>query len=112
MNDLARLSVEHVDDVVLASVEGEIDLSNAAELKAALVPELVPGQRLALDLSRVTFVDSAGVRLLVELSRALASTGGDLHLVAPPGSAAHRVVQATRLETMLRLHATRAAALR
>ena len=49
------------DDVVLA-LSGELDEEQAGELQVLLASEA--GQRVVLDLSKVTFVGRAGVRVL------------------------------------------------
>jgi anti-anti-sigma factor len=47
----------------IAHVAGEIDISNVDALRAAIVE----GNAIFVDLSDVTFMDSFGARLLVEL---------------------------------------------
>jgi len=67
MTDLARLETQVHDAVLRATVIGEIDMSNAAALETRLL-ELAAGQRgLVMDLTQVSFMDSAGVRLLDHL---------------------------------------------
>lgn len=64
-------------DRVLA-VTGEIDMSNAAEFGAALDRELAPGSAVTVDLTGVSYLDSAGVAVLFD------RVGEhDLRLVAP-----------------------------
>jgi anti-sigma B factor antagonist len=60
------------------TVTGEIDMSNAAEFGAALDRELAPGTRLTVDLTGVTYLDSAGIAVLFDRAGAY-----DLRLVAP-----------------------------
>src|SRR5882724_4028266 len=62
---LADLEVSKDGDVVLARIVGEVDMSNADELRAALVaaiPAEAPG--IVLDLSGVDYLDSAGIRMI------------------------------------------------
>jgi anti-sigma B factor antagonist len=60
------------------SATGEIDMSNVAEFGAALDGELAAGATLTVDLTGVTYLDSAGVAVLFD------RVGGhDLRLVAP-----------------------------
>jgi anti-anti-sigma factor len=65
----------------------------SGELTFATVPELYPraghafgeDRAVCLDLSGITRVDSAGIALLVELTRTVARGGGELSLEqAPP----------------------------
>jgi anti-sigma B factor antagonist len=60
------------------TVTGEIDMSNAAAFGSALDRELAAGAAVTVDLSGVTYLDSAGVAVLFERADA-----HDLRLVAP-----------------------------
>ncbi|MGW4057884.1 STAS domain-containing protein [Amycolatopsis sp. NPDC004747] len=60
------------------SVTGEIDMSNAAKFGAALDRELLAGTGVTVDLTGVTYLDSAGVAVLFDRAG-----GHDLRLVAP-----------------------------
>jgi anti-anti-sigma factor len=48
---------------------GEIDMSNADRLAGILRAEVEGGWGLSLDLSDVTFIDSTGLQVLLDLSR-------------------------------------------
>jgi anti-sigma B factor antagonist len=48
---------------------GEIDMSNADRLATRLTTEREKGSELTLDLSEVTFMDSSGLKVLLDLSR-------------------------------------------
>lgn len=52
----------------VVGVRGEIDLSNAATAGRDLAASIGEG-RFALDLNGVTFIDSAGLRMLNDLTR-------------------------------------------
>jgi anti-sigma B factor antagonist len=67
MSDLARLETEVQGTVLLAVLTGEIDVSNAAELEDRLAAAAADLAGLVVDLTGVTFLDSAGVRLLDHL---------------------------------------------
>jgi len=47
-------------------VAGEIDLDNVERLKLALRDAVANGESIDLDLGRVTFLDSIGLRAIVE----------------------------------------------
>ena len=93
MTELATLGVEERDDLVVASVAGELDISNAAQTGDALeraVPRAARG--LVLDFSRLEFLDSSGVSMLFALARRLGSHRQELRVVAPGGRPVERVL--------------------
>ena len=95
------------DGVVVASLSGEIDLSNAAEITDALLGG-VPNEALGLviDLSEVSYIDSAGVRMLAELDHRLGWRAQALRVVAPEESRSRRVLEIAGLERVLSLDTT------
>ena len=85
---------EQRDDVLIAVVEGEIDSSNAAELRLALSVRLPSASSaLILDLSNATYLDSSGVHLLFDLGRRLAARRQALRLVVPDSAPMRRVLE-------------------
>ena len=50
----------------LVRASGEIDLLSVGELEAPLTTALEAGDEIELDLSRIDFIDSTGLRLLLE----------------------------------------------
>ena len=81
--------------------EGEIDIASVPELEAALESaERSAAAAVVLDLSRVTFIDSSGIRALVECA-GRDSSGGRFSIV--PGPAVDRVIDVTGLRDRLPL---------
>ena len=69
MTDIASLFVWRRHRVMIAAITGEIDISNARELEAAILAELDgDAAGLVLDLGGLSFLDAAGVHLLYRLS--------------------------------------------
>jgi anti-sigma B factor antagonist len=58
-------------DAAVVVAEGEIDLATVDELQAAIDGAADGAAQVLLDLRAVTFIDSAGVRLVLEAMRAL-----------------------------------------
>ncbi len=50
----------------VVQVQGEVDLSWSQKLRKAVLDALAKGQPVAVDLSRVTYIDSSGIAALVE----------------------------------------------
>jgi anti-sigma B factor antagonist len=95
--DLGRLltgAVTHVDGRVVYALSGDVDVSNAERLFERLV-ELgsIGGHRLDLDMADVGFIDSSGLRTLLNLAAHLASNDGRLRVLRPSPP----VVQLVRL---------------
>jgi anti-anti-sigma factor len=83
-------------------VGGEVDLGTSAALERALEPSLHATRAVVLDLSDVTFLDSSALNALVQSQRRLRERGIGFSLVAPPGSAAARILELTHLTTTFR----------
>lgn len=72
---------ENQDGGEVLRISGEIDLSTAPRLAAALDRALVPGLPLIADMTDVGFIDSAGTRVLAVADRTAADQGGRLLIV-------------------------------
>jgi anti-anti-sigma factor len=91
---IAGFEFEQRNGVLVATVDGEIDSSNASELRLALSERLPSASSaLVLDLSAVTYLDSSGVHLLFELGRRLAARRQAIRLVVPQGAPVRRVLE-------------------
>jgi anti-anti-sigma factor len=88
------VSIVEVGREVVARLDGEIDLATCEELRDAIEPHLRPGQHLALDLSGVTFMDSACIPVLQTARTRLAQDGGALALRNPSGPARRLITAA------------------
>jgi anti-sigma B factor antagonist len=76
MSPLADVSFETLQGVVVARLAGEVDMSNASELGAAITARVPSDARgLVLDLDAVGYVDSAGIHIFFELRERLTRRG-------------------------------------
>lgn len=83
--DRAQLSVDvtcTADSIVVVTFAGEIDRTTCADVqwKIGEVLDRLTPQRISLDLSDVTFLDSGGIRVLVEALEETRRRGGDLDI--------------------------------
>jgi anti-sigma B factor antagonist len=85
---LFRVSAEPLDDAILVSATGEIDMSTVDVLQRELTTAREEGSTVLLDLSGVTFIDSTGLHLLLEASHSSGISDGGFFVVRPS-----RVVQ-------------------
>lgn len=84
---LADLHMEQVGAVVVARVDGEVDMSNANEVGEAIGRQLSnDAVALVLDLTEVSYLDSAGIRVVYEIRGRLQSRGQDMRLAVGPDS--------------------------
>jgi anti-sigma B factor antagonist len=87
---LADVQFSDHERVMVARVTGEVDLSNAESIEAAIA-EATPNHALALilDVSALDYLDSAGIHLVYKLREKLRARGQTLRLVIPADSAAN-----------------------
>ena len=73
MSSLAhfRVTIEPLEDACLIRVSGELDLNTADRLSSALDAARADGVTTLLDLSAVSFIDLAGLRVLLRSARAV-----------------------------------------
>jgi anti-anti-sigma factor len=105
MADLATVIVERRGESQVVRLAGEVDISNAAKLEESIsdaVPNDVAG--LVLDLSETDYLDSAGIRMLFELSQRLEGRRQSLRLVVPHGSLIRHALIVTEVEQAMGLH--------
>jgi anti-anti-sigma factor len=78
---------------------GELDMAEVPELRARLAG--LDGD-VELDCSGLSFIDSCGLQLFVEVHRACEARGGKLSIVAPSLSVT-RLLELTSLDELLRV---------
>src|SRR5687768_9776369 len=78
-----RVEVEPDREVVRVCPIGDVDLSTVAELRAQLEDLTTAGfERVILDPRRTTFLDSTGLRLVLDAHSASAADGTEFALIA------------------------------
>jgi anti-anti-sigma factor len=84
-------------DTAIIVVRGEIDLSTAPEMKTAVeaIPEAA--QRVVIDLSESTFLDSAGIDTLLRCRRELDRRGIELRVVSPTDGIVRKALEITNI---------------
>ncbi len=93
-------------------LHGEHDLSTVQAIHATLAPIADRGEAAVIDLSQVTFIDSAVLtELVASRRRDEDGRGARLALVAPPGGFPARVLGLLQLGRVIGVYETRDAAL-
>ena len=88
----------------ILSLQGEVDISTVDALEEQIDRCLKQGSRLILDLGGVSFIDSTGLRLVINTRERL-SEGGELALVAKDGPVT-RLLEITGLDGAFPVFAT------
>ena len=73
--------VSKTDHVTIVKLSGDLDSVSAPEAQARIVPLAQPDCRLILDMSEVGYMSSAGLRMMLVMSRSVAGQGGRVVLV-------------------------------
>ena len=84
---------------------GDVGLSNAPDAREQILQCLDAGQALLLDLSKVRYIDSSGVAVLVEGH--LTAKKLELHFgLVAPSRAVMNVLKLARMEKIIPIHAS------
>jgi anti-sigma B factor antagonist len=79
------INIKTVEQTVVVELDGKIDSQTAPQVQAQISPLLQPGSSIVLDMTRVTYMSSAGLRLLVAVHRQLVDSDGTLVLAGLAG---------------------------
>jgi anti-anti-sigma factor len=101
----------HGDGRAAVAVGGEIDFATHRSLLSALTDLIEQGRpRIVLDLSRVSFCDSTGLGVMVQIRQRVVGVGGWLRL-AGPTEPVRRALEITNLDRLIPAYPTVAEAL-
>jgi anti-anti-sigma factor len=87
------------DDEVILQAVGELDIHSCPELDRA-VTDVAGATRLVLDLSGLSFIDSAGLRVILQAEQTSKAAGGKL-VVRAPSPPVRRLFEITGLDDAL-----------
>jgi anti-sigma B factor antagonist len=94
------VATERSGSVLVVRPDGEIDLATVGLVRAAVEAERSHGDDVVIDLRSVSFLDTSGLRYVLELHEHAERDGFDLTLVRGP-SAVQRVFAVSGLEDRL-----------
>jgi anti-anti-sigma factor len=98
--------------VWVAALSGELEFTGSDSLRAELETLLPLATRVVIDLTDVTFLDSATIGVLVDVLLQAERRATEVRLVAAPGSAPERILTIVGLSQLMKTtHPTRSAAL-
>lgn len=112
MTTIAAVGVERAGGALVARLSGEVDMTNASFVREEItgaVPNDVAA--VVIDLSDTSYLDSAAVEVLFELSRRLERRRQRLALVVPQSSPLRRVLTVCDVAAVAQMHGSLAQAL-
>jgi anti-anti-sigma factor len=104
MSLVLRVATDEDGRRQILSVQGEIDIATVDELAAELA-SLGDGEELILDLTETDFMDSSGLRLIIETNERLTTLGRRFKLAVSSGPIS-RLLDATGTRDQLDVHDT------
>lgn len=80
MDEALTVLIRHRPDFVLVTVAGEVDLTTAPLLRVRLTELAASGGPVVVDLSRVGYIDAAGLGVLAHIASLATVYGGTLRV--------------------------------
>jgi anti-sigma B factor antagonist len=109
---LADVRSERDGKTVVAVLTGEVDMSNAASVRLQIAEAVTPDDdALLVDLSELSFIDSAGLHTLIELGTVLKERRQQFLLCVPHGTTIERAIQIIGLPSAVPVHSDRTEAI-
>ena len=109
-----QLSITRCADVVLLRPAGRVDHNNAEAFANAVKPQLAGcksgGDALLFDLSELEYISSAGLRVLMLVSKNVGPAGGKVAL-AQPQRVVGEILEISRFKYVFPIHGSIAAGL-
>jgi anti-anti-sigma factor len=105
---LADVRFEREDTTVVAVLTGEVDMSNAASVRQQIAESVTRDEdAVIIDLSQLSFMDSAGLHAVIELGTVLDERRQQLLLCVPHGSPIERAIEIIGLPQAVSVHPER-----
>ncbi|NET00376.1 MAG: STAS domain-containing protein [Sphaerospermopsis sp. SIO1G2] len=76
-----EININIVEDIKVVVLEGDIDASTAPNVTKEVTSLIEPGSKILLDMTKVEYMSSAGLRTLLTLHRQTNAKQGSLVLV-------------------------------
>jgi anti-anti-sigma factor len=97
--------------VAVVDVDGDLDVATVDDADAALQEALSAGEPVVVDLVDVGFIDSTGMRSMIEARRRSNELGVPMVLVCPGNAAVWRLLELTGTTGFFAVQETRAEAI-
>jgi anti-sigma B factor antagonist len=73
---MMNIQVEKLEQATIISIDGQLNATTTARIQNDVLAAAQAGQRILLDMSRVTYLSSAGLRMLLLLYRRIRENNG------------------------------------
>jgi anti-anti-sigma factor len=105
VDELANVVVRRRGTVCVATITGEIDISNVDEVASLLEDQLAEDATVqVIDLTGTSYLDSAGLRILYVIAERLRARRRTLHLVVPEEASILRLLELIDLPRHVEMH--------
>lgn len=102
-DDMAGIDVSTGPTGTTISLAGEIDLANVEHVASRIATELRP-PKVTLDLREIRYLDSSGIRMLIDVAQLGDAQRIDLELLVAPDSMVAKVLALSQLERIYAIH--------
>ncbi len=104
--NMMNIRTSRLKNTAVILLEGRMDAASKDVLQDEGDRLLATGERrIAMDLSRLTYISSAGIGVLIRLSALVQEAGGEMWLCGTTG-AVRTVFEITRVTSLFQMHAT------
>ncbi|BAE49137.1 STAS domain-containing protein [Paramagnetospirillum magneticum] len=100
-----KIETRAAENATVISLSGEVDLRHSPNLRKTLMELMLEKRPVAVDLSRVEYIDSSGIAGLVEAYQ-MARKNGTLFVLVAISDPVRRVLQLARLDRVFTIAAT------
>jgi anti-sigma B factor antagonist len=109
---MAEVRYEREEETVVALLTGEIDMSNATSVRQQIAESITPDDdAVIIDMSQLSFIDSAGLHAMIELGTVLDERRQQLLLCLPSKSTIRRAIEIIGLPHAVSVYADRGEAM-
>jgi anti-sigma B factor antagonist len=76
-----EINISTLDQIMVVDMAGDVDASTAPSVQEKVLPLSTMGSKILLNMARVPYMSSAGLRMLLSLYRQMSAKDGQLVLV-------------------------------
>ncbi len=76
-----KIAINTLEEITIAELDGDIDASTAPKISKEVLPLATEGKKILVDMTKVPYMSSAGLRMLLLLNRQITLKKTELVLV-------------------------------